>query len=228
MVSVLSLYGDCIRLPAFGALDDPVCRHPDMLIVKIGGHFITHRGYEAGQHILRALGVDYQLSDAPVGMLYPADAVLNAFEAGGCLFASARTVSHAVLEAARHADLLFVPVSQGYTKCSAAVLKDAVITADTGIFRAARSHGLDALQIRPGGIGIERYDTGFIGGACGVLSADTLGFFGNLMTHPDGEKMLGFLESHGIHAINLGTGNLFDYGGMIVITIKNENDENNE
>ena len=217
LVSALSLYGTCIRLPAFDALPEPVCRHPDMLIVQIGGYFITHRDYRAGQRILRDLGVDYRLSDAPVGSLYPADVALNAWVAGGCLFASARAVSPAVLEAAKHAGLLFVPVSQGYAKCSAAVLQNTVITADTGIFHAACSHGLDALQMQPGGIGIERYDTGFIGGACGALDANTLGFFGNLMTHPDGEKMACFLQSHGIRAISLGAGKLFDYGGVVAI-----------
>ena len=52
MVSALSEYGCCVRLPAFPKLSEPVLRHPDMLIAEVGGCLIVHRHYIEGRKIL--------------------------------------------------------------------------------------------------------------------------------------------------------------------------------
>ena len=217
MEAALSAYGRCVRLPAFSALPEPVCRHPDMLMARIGGHLLLHRAYAAGRAVLDALGVPYTLSDAEVGADYPRDAVLNVCTAGRCLFAAPQAVSQTVLDAAAHEGFRFVPVKQGYAGCSTIAVGDAVVSADAGICRAARENGLTVLQISPGGIGIERYDAGFIGGACGVIDDKTVCFFGDVRTFGAYSELREFFDPRGISFVSLGEGALFDYGGLVSV-----------
>ena len=110
-------------------------------------------------------------------------------------------------------------VKQGYAKCSSMLLGDAIVTADKGIYLTATLRGLDALLVCPGGIGIEKYDTGFIGGASCELCKGKTAVFGNILSHPDGEKMLAFARAHGEEIVSLGEGALFDYGGAVRIDL---------
>ena len=59
------------------------------------------------------------------------------------------------------------------------------------------------LKILPGCIRLPGYGYGFIGGCCGKLDAATMAFAGDVLTHPDGRKILSFLERHGVCCRNL-------------------------
>ena len=131
------------------------------------------------------------------------------------LFANVAHTSADVLEYARLCEYELVNVAQGYAKCSTLLLDEAVITADTGIYRAAKERGIDALLISPGNIGIEKYDTGFIGGASAKIAEGKVAVFGNIEKHPDGENILGFAKKHDTQIISLGHSALFDYGGIV-------------
>ena len=133
------------------------------------------------------------------------------------LFANTKHAGAEPVDFAARNGIAAVHVKQGYAKCSSMTVGDAVITADTGIYRAAISHGLDALLISPGGVGIEKYGTGFIGGASGALCRGKTAVFGNILSHTDGEKMLAFANARGEEIISLGESELFDYGGIVRI-----------
>lgn len=217
MVSALSEYGYCVRLPAFPMLSEPVFRHPDMLIVEIGGRWIVHRHYREGRKILDSLGIPYLLSEEEPEHEYPGDVSLNCFSAGKFFFANQIYVSRTAQRAARDAGFMPVHVRQGYAKCSCIVAHDAIATADSGIYMAALRCGLSALLLGSGGIGIERYDTGFIGGACGLVDRDTIGFFGNVERYAQYDALRSFYEPMGVRLVSLGRDELFDYGGMITM-----------
>lgn len=219
MVSALSEYGCCVRLPAFPKLSEPVLRHPDMLIAEVGGRLIVHRHYIKGRKVLDALGIPYLLSEEEPELEYPRDIALNCFSAGGFFFANQNYVSRAALYAAKETGFTPVHVKQGYAKCACVIAHDAVATADSGIYAAALRCGLPALKLNPGGIGIERYDTGFIGGACGLIDRDTLGFFGNVEEYGQYAALRSFFEPMGVWLLSLGGEALFDYGGMITVEI---------
>ena len=167
--------------------------------------------------LLESRGVPFEPVCARAGKLYPEDIALNLFTLGGFLFANTKHASADVLEFASANGVLPAHVKQGYAKCSSMTLGGAVVTADNGIYFAARARGLDALLIAPGGIGIEKYGTGFIGGASGALEKGKTAVFGNILSHPDGESILAFARAHGEEIISLGKGELFDYGGIVRI-----------
>ena len=211
----LARYGECVSLPPFEKLPHPVSGHPDMLMARIGEALFVHREYEAGQRILTDLGVPFLLSEKAVGNAYPDDISLNCFSSAGCLFGKLSAISDEVKSYAERAGLSLKNVAQGYAKCSSAVIERLLVTADRGICAAASDEGLETLLISPAQIGIEVYDTGFIGGASMVLDEQTIGFFGSLERHPEGEAIRAFFEKNGIEVVELSDGALFDYGGAV-------------
>ena len=215
--AALSPYGICIPLPEFEALPHPVCRHPDMLMASINGNNFIHREYRKGQSILKDLGIPFFISEAAVKSTYPHDVALNCFDAGGYLFAKESAVSEEVLAKVRESKMPVLSVSQGYTKCSSAVIKNAIATADKGIARAAEGVGIPTLLLPPHKIGIEVYDTGVIGGASVVLNENTLGFFGRIEDYPSYEALRTFFSTVGVEILSLSEKPLFDYGGAVTV-----------
>ena len=217
--AALSPYGICVPLPEFEALPHPVCRHPDMLMASINGTIFIHREYQKGQAILRELGIPFLISKSTVKKNYPHDVGLNCFEVCGHLFAKASAVSEDVLHLARETKMTVLSVSQGYAKCSTVVTKNAIATADKGIVKAARSVGIPALLLPPHTIGIEVYDTGFIGGASMTVNENTLGFFGRIEDYPSYEDLKAFFSTIGVEIVSLSKEPLFDYGGALTVEI---------
>lgn len=215
IIKSLEKYGDCVPLPSFDALPEPVSQHPDMLIAKIGDTYITHHKYYPAIETLGSLKLKYVLSSADVGKKYPDDIALNCFTVKNFFFADLLHVSQDALELAESQCFKPVHVKQGYAKCSACIIKDAIITSDISIYKAAVENGIDALLIPPGNIGIEKYGFGFIGGASGSINEGIIGFFGDIDLHPAGDKIRQFCFIHETEIISLNHKALFDYGGFI-------------
>ena len=95
--------------------------------------------------------------------------------------------------------MTLIDVGQGYTKCSIVVVaEDAIITYDEGIIRACSKYPeLEVLQVSPGFVRLDGYDTGFIGGCSGRVGNEVL-FNGNLFAHPDFQRIVTFIEKRGL------------------------------
>ncbi len=217
MRAALSAYGEPIPLPAWHALKFPVCAHPDMLVAKIGRFLLIHEEYREGRALLERLGVPYRLSHTPVGGDYPQDIRLNCLAAETYFLSNEKYISREALALADEQGLRRIHVKQGYAKCSCAHAKNAVATMDRGIAKAAALAGMDILLLKPSVIGIEHYDTGFIGGASVLLDAQTLGFFGRIDDFSGYSALAEFFGSRGVRLVSLGQTPLFDYGGAIDI-----------
>ena len=217
--SHLSFFGECVPLPAFEKLPIPVCMHPDMLIAKVGGTLLIHEEYEEGQALLRSLGIPFSISHTPISAKYPQDIRLNCFCVGDCFVSNEKYVSREALYMAKESGFRSIAVAQGYAKCSCAVAGNAVATADCGIAKALNRAGADVLLLQPCPIGIEVYDTGFIGGASGLLDERTLGFFGNIETFAQYALLKDFFANHGVSLVSLGEAPIFDYGGAIAVSV---------
>lgn len=112
-------------------------------------------------------------------------------------------------------------VRQGYTKCSCAVVNEnALITADSGIYRKCLENRIDVLKIDSGYINLYGYDYGFIGGCCGKISKDILAFTGKLNAHKNGADIKSFLRNYGISVVELSNKPLFDIGSILPLTEK--------
>ena len=95
--------------------------------------------------------------------------------------------------------------------------ENAIITADEGIAKTAAAHGIDVLKIREGYVDIDGYGYGFIGGASGACD-DAVYFCGDILSHPDGQKIADFCEKHSKRCVSLSNDTLFDVGTLFFLT----------
>ncbi len=202
-------------VPSFHSekLAEAVCTHPDMTILHLGGdEFICAPDaadyYENVLHPARI-----KRGKAEQGLMYPEDIPYNIALLGELAFLNEKT-AQAEIEHGRKT----VHVRQGYVKCNVCVItENAVITSDTGIWRAARENGVDALLISAGHIELPGMNYGFIGGAAGLIAPDTLAVNGDISTHPDADKITAFCARHGVKITALRQGALIDIGSILPI-----------
>ena len=224
-----------VRLPRFAVLDAPVSDHPDMLLFAYKERILCPEAYYIQNENIfagNAGSVPTHTHIPEYGGIcaYPDDIALNALrmrfpDRGDVVLCRADSASRELLSMFDRGNI--INIRQGYAACSACkVTERAIITADRGEALAAERLGADVLLISPGGIALPGYDTGFIGGASARIG-DALFFFGDPMLHPDGERIMDFVQSHigEKHALEDETplrrifcahGVLRDYGGAVV------------
>ncbi len=212
---------DIIELPLWNRLAPPVSGHPDMLLFFADNKIITHRGYSelASKQISKLIGQGFEiiLSDEKISDKYPNDILFNCVEFENAIFGNEKHTSKHIIEYAISRSKRFVSVKQGYAKCSVAkISENAAITADKSLYKAMIKNGIDVLLISPGGVTLEGYDYGFIGGATGGC-CDKIYFIGDPLLHPDGAAMINFCEKHKKSPIALSSEKLFDGGSLLFI-----------
>ncbi len=219
----LTARGDQILcLPPHPALPRPLTSHPDLLLYFAKDAILLPKSYQSiaareleiiSKHAQRPL----LPIDVSLGESYPLDVPLNAVRMKKTLIANPKTAADDILLPADE----ICRVKQGYTKCAILpVGENALITADAGIAKAARSAGMDVLLITPGAITLPGYDTGFIGGAASYApyqNTKVILFCGLPDCHPQGERIKAFCRTHGKEPISLSSDPLFDIGTLFLI-----------
>ena len=219
-----TLYGlgfELIPLPAFSALPAPVATHPDMLLFIAEKNIICHKDYlSANPDIfekISAEGYDIITTDEEISNEYPSDILLNALHISDTVYCKQNSISHFIKDFVARKNLNICNVKQGYSKCSVCVVDDdSAITSDPSLCRAMVASGIDVLLISSGNITLSGYDTGFIGG-CSGQNGDTVYFSGNILLHPDGEKIVDFCAKHKKTAVSLSEEPLLDIGSIFFI-----------
>jgi len=204
------------RMPPDPRLPEPVNDHADLLTAHLptGELLVTESYARMAARFCATLPVPLRLTDESLGDRYPQDVLLDALAVGDRLYGKREAVSVVLRSCYR----TFMALKQGYARCSVALLSDTcAVTADHGLAEALRRDGVEVLEIRAGHIRLPGYDSGFIGGAGGALGGGTYAFFGNLLSHPDGERIAVFAESKKINAVSLTDEPLSDRGGLLVL-----------
>ncbi len=217
--SLVSRGFSLLPLPPFPLLSSAVASHPDMLLFRLGDKLFCHREYYAIakseiDKILSISDLSLCLTDDKTSETYPNDIALNLVFTGNILIGKKDHVAKKVKEHAQASHISLLDVKQGYTKCSCVVLNRALITADTGIARAAELGGLDCLLISSGDVELKGYSYGFLGGSSGVYGK-TVFFCGNIKRHKDANRIVDFCRSHGYEAVSLSDEPLFDAGTLM-------------
>lgn len=220
----LTLHGyRVLTLPPFSKLSKAVASHPDMLIRKIGNEYISYADYcDEAAYVFSDLSVfsvgtgsRFTFTADEVGEAYPSDVGLNALEIGGKLFCRVASASGSMLDSARRTGLEIVNVNQGYPACTVLKLNDsAAITADVGMAKILKKHGIRVTLIEQGDISLPPHEYGFIGGA-GEATDDKLFFFGDPTLHRDGDKIIAAANAEGLRVVPLAQGMLCDLGGIL-------------
>ena len=206
---------EVMRIPESHVLAKPVALHPDMLFSLVGKRTIlTDKAYclsnAAFFKALEEKGVKVTVSKSSLSEKYPLDILFDAIKTEKLLIGNLKYTAPELFSDG----ITCVNVKQGYALCSTALLKDAAITADKGIADALEENGYDVLRISPGGIALNGYDFGFIGGASAVLEdAKAVVFFGDIKRHPSGNDIILFCKKNGYKVYFDDSFPLTDYGG---------------
>lgn len=177
-------------------------------------------GADGLRECLANRGFDITVISRKLSSDYPEDCLLNCARFGHRIFCG-KQAAQEIEQYCHNTNVKIITVGQGYTRCSVcAVTENALITADEGLAKVAAAQNMDVLKIRAGWIELDGYDYGFIGGACGKLSRNTIAFVGEIEQHPDYENIRTFLKNYGIYAESLCGGPLRDIGGLIPLLEK--------
>ena len=206
-------------LPSHPHLNGPVADHPDTLLFSHANTLIISAAYaDVARDILLTLQKqqDIHLLIDPVDLSspYPQDVRLNAKVVGHCLFGRLPSLSDTLLSYAGRAGLSLCDTAQGYAACTALAFDGYLVSSDPSMLATAQKNGIKGLAIREGGILLPPDPYGFIGGATAVTE-DTVYTCGDLLSHPDGERIKNLLSATGRRIFPLFEGPLLDVGGIL-------------
>lgn len=199
-------------------LPEPICSHADLICHPVGDKkVIVAKSAKKISQLFRGNGAEVIESEQSPGIFYPKDVGLCAARIGKRLIANPETLDKSILNICKEKKLELLPVRQGYAKCSTAIVDNhSIITSDCGIAKVAKAAGLAVLRIRPGFIELPGYDTGFIGGCCGLIAKKRMLFSGRIEEHPDYIGIKAFLEERQIEIVSVDI-KLRDIGGILPI-----------
>ncbi len=194
-------------------LSEAVHGHADLNVLNIGKTLVVRR--EVAEYYPALLSCEgVVVSDEMTKAQYPDEAKFCAKVAGETLY-HGKVVADDVLRVAEAEGLSCQMIRQGYVACNLLVVDAShAITSDASVAKALSLHGVEVLQIRDGFVSLPPYPYGFIGGASGVYR-DIVYFLGDVMRHPDGERMVAFITSCEKNVVSLSRGELFDGGGLV-------------
>ena len=206
-----------IPCPRNPYVDARLSYHSDLSVYHVGGkcfYLARHLRESELAKELEHLGASVRFSKARQGGEYPLDASLCALPLGDAVYHNAKICDELIVQSTSR----FENIKQGYAKCAVCpVSSDAAITADKGVARVLEKNGVRVLQVLPGGIVLDGFDEGFIGGSAFKIAPDVLAFTGSLDLHPDKEKIEEFLSECGVRPEYLTAGQAFDIGSAFPI-----------
>ena len=213
--SLRNLNFTILKVPKCNRVYEAINGHPDIQLHIVDDYnIIVHKDMDNDFIItLKRLNFNVHLSQYSLEESYPKDIILNGASFGDYFLHNLKYSDSKLLDFM--SSKIKVNVSQGYTKCSTAIVSpSSIITSDNSIASNLKNTNLNILHIPYGDIILEGMNYGFIGGCCGLLSKNILGFFGDLKCYDYGNEIIEFLSSQNINYISLKSGKLFDRGSL--------------
>lgn len=193
--------------------------HSDMSVCHIfENKFILAQNNIGLINKLNLINANITLSSNEISGQYPNITALNVCVFGNNLIANLNYADKKILDFCQENNFNILHTNQGYAKCSAAIISNnAIITADESIYRLCKNNKIDVLKISNGGIKLDGYNYGFIGGTCGFIDKNTLAFSGNIKLHKDYLNIKAFADNYHIALLSLSNEILYDIGGILPI-----------
>ncbi len=195
----------------------PVNTHPDMQI-----HFVDSNcaiaAPSAYEHYKKALpdNIDILKGTSDPDCTYPGDCAYNVAKMGRRIIGNLNYLDTKIMDYYLSHNYEFINVNQGYTKCNLCVIdENSAITEDEGLYRILSGYNINVLKIPVGTVSLSGFDNGFIGGASGFISKNTLAFCGKINNSLVYNNILNFVNSKNIDIIFLSSTNLQDYGSIL-------------
>ena len=197
---------------------EAISGHPDISFCHVGGSkaVVSPESFEYYVKELSRNGFEVIRGKKSPRSKYPDNICYNAAIIGRHVIHKLSHIDEVLLNELEFKDIEKINVKQGYSKCSICIVgENAIITADSKINEAARKNGVDSLLVRPGGIALDGFEYGFIGGCSGLISENEIFFAGDISTHQDYSLIMDFLDKNGKTAVCCEKQKLLDVGSII-------------
>ncbi|MDD7305864.1 MAG: hypothetical protein PUG67_04675 [Peptoniphilaceae bacterium] len=158
-------------------LDKRIADHPDLSLFVLDKDTIVVDKNVFYYYKENLPGVNI-ISGDEVGYRYPYDAIYNLVKFKSFYIHNDFT-ERKIEEMMDKNFYKFLKIKQGYTRCSSIVLNDSIITSDYGIYKSLKDK-IDISLIEKEDIELDGFDSGFLGGTCGMIDKRTIVFNGNI------------------------------------------------
>jgi len=212
-----------IRTLKCNDVQESISYHPDIVIHPINHNtlIIAPNVYDYYEEKLWGMGINILKGETVLQCKYPGDIAYNVGRLKDIAIHNFKYTDEKLKFYLKKEDIAFVNVNQGYSKCSLLVVDDiSGITADLAIYNKLSELGYNMLLIQPGYINLENEKYGFIGGASGNYSMDTIILSGSLDNHPDNLKIKSFINDKNKKIIYISNETITDIGTIITLNIK--------
>lgn len=210
----------CISIPKCTSLYNAIDGHVDIQLAvlnKCKKEVIIHKNMDENfKNLLVSKNIIFQETACSLNSTYPDNVILNALILNNYFIHNLNFTDSNLLKTQNSKEL--IQVKQGYTKCSCLILNEtALITSDSGIYKILSTKGFDILLLPPGDIELPGLDYGFIGGTGGMISENTMAFFGSLDHYLYGDLVKSFLSKYKIKPLYLKNSKLTDRGSLLTL-----------
>lgn len=215
--SLKNLNYDVIKIPKDNNLYEAINGHTDIQLNILNRYtIIVNKNINLSfKKLLKTKNINFIESDSTLSFKYPSNISLNAYITDNYLVHNLKFTDKKILDYCKNKKIIHV--NQGYTKCSILPLREkAIITNDTGIYNTLKSENFDILLLPFGDIELSGFNYGFIGGVGGMISNDSMAFFGSLDNYAFGNEVKKFLYKYDIKPIYLSNTKLIDRGSLLV------------
>ncbi|CAM2076987.1 MAG: hypothetical protein IJ086_15450 [Clostridium sp.] len=215
--SLKKLNYDVIKIPKDNNLYEAINGHTDIQLNILNKNtLIINKNINLSfKELLKTKNINFIESDSTLSSKYPSNISLNAYITDNYLVHNLKFTDKKILEYCKNKKT--INVNQGYTKCSILPLREKVIiTNDTGIYNTLKNENFDILLLPFGDIELSGFNYGFIGGVGGIISNDSMAFFGSLDNYAFGNEVKKFLYKYDIKPIYLSNTKLIDRGSLLV------------
>ena len=215
--SLKKLNYDVIKIPKDNNLYEAINGHTDIQLNILNKNtLIINKNINLSfKELLKTKNINFIESNSTLSSKYPSNISLNAYITDNYLVHNLKFTDKKILEYCKNKKT--INVNQGYTKCSILPLREKVIiTNDTGIYNTLKNEGFDILLLPFGDIELSGFNYGFIGGVGGMISNDSMAFFGSLDNYAFGNEVKKFLYKYDIKPIYLNNTKLIDRGSLLV------------
>ena len=215
--SLKKLNYDVIKIPKDNNLYEAINGHTDIQLNILNKNtIIINKNINLSfKELLKTKNINFIESNSTLSSKYPSNISLNAYITDNYLVHNLKFTDKKILDYCKNKKT--INVNQGYTKCSILPLREKVIiTNDTGIYNTLKNEGFDILLLTFGDIELSGFNYGFIGGVGGMISNDSMAFFGSLDNYAFGNEVKKFLYKYDIKPIYLSNTKLIDRGSLLV------------
>ena len=214
----LTDFGEVIEIFSENITYAAISGHPDVFCCPVGETLVVSPALPSEYiKIFNIHNIKWIYGEMPNGFNYPESACYNAVVTDHLLIHNLTITDPKILNLAGTRKQIHV--NQGYTRCNLLPLPgEKFITSDKGIFHVLIKEGFEVIYVNPGGILLQGFPNGFIGGVCGARDRNVF-IAGSLAFFNEGQKIKDFLSRHSLNIIELNDEPLLDGGSIIFVRV---------